>query len=1084
MSNTNKSLLNEDLSNYISNNNLDIIPPEQTFKYSGMFNQGNTCYLNSLLQCLFMTPCLRERIFKWNYKESIHGKSKDCIPFQIQKLFARLNNKYFKAESTEDLTKSFQWTNSEVLEQHDIQELCRVLFDALEQSFNISNEDNLKKCEDINNEVNSNLDYINNLYEGKTESVVKCLTCGYESVKYDKFLDLSVPIRNEFDKIYNTSLEMALLSMLKEEKLEKSNQYMCCKCNKKVDAKKFVRFNTLPEILFIQLCRFDYDFMSGNRKKINDRVTFPEYLDFKNLYELNNNISYYDLTNNAYNEENLKKLALMNTINSPIFENNKEINKDYIYKLFGIVIHAGSASAGHYYSLISSFEDNKWYRFEDHKVYNISDEELFNSFGGEDNSYNSSTAYCLMYEKVNSSLNKSIKDKYKDFSCFKKIINKSLYEYIENENKKVAEEIRKREDKFNTLNLKIYVDNSNSIIEIKKNDKVKDLKIKLLKKNIVKLPNYILSEISNKWNISLDNNNENKEHKDNFNKEFYEKAINYFRIRLYHLNKKLDVLDSDIFKRVEESGFYNHKSYTIEIKPENEDFEEYDPDKIIFNICFWNKDYDVLLNKLLSGCVGSDNIDKSCFSYSVFKVNKRISLKEFKHKLFDFINNYNSCNTNKNISTNNIQESNTFIFTKQEYGINNYKLRDLINNEKLLLEVKFKKLPFKNIEDNEIMMLNFTDQMKIYVEVFDSNLINNNSNNIDIDINNDFKNISKFNQFFEEKCLNVKVCFNCPWKYNKNKTNKPKVSSYDFNNELEIKKTKTLRELKKKISNYLAINCNEFIIRKNTHNGTELKNLNDTIDKFTTSKLKLFLEIGVPMKESEIKLSVCLCMEDYSIFNVIPYKINKLGDFSVDLLWSFKELKYYLKNELLNFLESIEDNNKLDSCISNNSNKSTSKIVRDTAFLYSDYIKDLDWNFVYIRDLNNEKPTTYFHEEDILKESEFKSGKQVLLFYNKDDKCIKFSSLIINNKLNHNKKNNSFNDLNNSDINNKEVNEYKTINCCKTNIILRRWEQSKWNLTKPIDIFIPKKGLNYLELGHNIICKIYKDIKVSISLNY
>eukprot|EP01084_Bolivina_argentea_P052274 96020_1 len=36
--------------------------------YVGLSNQGATCYLNSLLQCLYMTPEFRHSLFKWKYK--------------------------------------------------------------------------------------------------------------------------------------------------------------------------------------------------------------------------------------------------------------------------------------------------------------------------------------------------------------------------------------------------------------------------------------------------------------------------------------------------------------------------------------------------------------------------------------------------------------------------------------------------------------------------------------------------------------------------------------------------------------------------------------------------------------------------------------------------------------------------------------------------------------------------------------------------------------------------------------------------------------------------------------------------------
>ena len=60
-------------------------------KYVGLSNQGATCYLNSLIQTLFMTPDFRRAMFKWKYDPLKDGEEEFCIPLQLQKLFGYLH---------------------------------------------------------------------------------------------------------------------------------------------------------------------------------------------------------------------------------------------------------------------------------------------------------------------------------------------------------------------------------------------------------------------------------------------------------------------------------------------------------------------------------------------------------------------------------------------------------------------------------------------------------------------------------------------------------------------------------------------------------------------------------------------------------------------------------------------------------------------------------------------------------------------------------------------------------------------------------------------------------------------------------
>ena len=92
-------------------------------------------------------------------------------------------------------------------------------------------------------------------------------------------------MRNDYDNVCNTSLEMAFTNFLKVEKLDADNQYYCEFCKKKVDALKYLKFTKLPKILFLQMNRFEYDYITESRRKICDKVTFPVILNMNTFFK-------------------------------------------------------------------------------------------------------------------------------------------------------------------------------------------------------------------------------------------------------------------------------------------------------------------------------------------------------------------------------------------------------------------------------------------------------------------------------------------------------------------------------------------------------------------------------------------------------------------------------------------------------------------------------------------------------------------------------------------------------------------------------------------------------------------------------
>lgn len=62
-----------------------------------------------------------------------------------------------------------------------------------------------------------------------------------------------------------------------------------------------MKFERLPKILFLQLNRFEYDYITDTRKKLYDRFTFPKILNFNDFLEDYENIK------QKYTPEKLKE---------------------------------------------------------------------------------------------------------------------------------------------------------------------------------------------------------------------------------------------------------------------------------------------------------------------------------------------------------------------------------------------------------------------------------------------------------------------------------------------------------------------------------------------------------------------------------------------------------------------------------------------------------------------------------------------------------------------------------------------------------------------------------------------------------
>ncbi|EHK18749.1 uncharacterized protein TRIVIDRAFT_44321 [Trichoderma virens Gv29-8] len=288
--------------------------------YVGLRNLSNTCYLNSLLTQLFMNGEFRRFILAFNIEDPNDSQQ---LLFHTQKLFGYLQDSYRRCIDPGQLVNSIKTYDDVLIDIHnqmDVEEFYSLFFDRLESQ--PMTDDEKKKLRSI--------------YGGQLVQQVKSQECEHVSERLEPFSAIQCDIHGK------VSLRESLDAYVRGEVLEGDNKYKCSSCDRHVNAVKRACLKEVPDNLIFHLKRFEFNLRTQQRNKVNDYFSFPPTIDMR-----------------PYTIDHLS-----NPTNTD--------QQDDMFELVGILIHAGTAESGHYYSYIrertSTWDRPSWVEFNDDVV--------------------------------------------------------------------------------------------------------------------------------------------------------------------------------------------------------------------------------------------------------------------------------------------------------------------------------------------------------------------------------------------------------------------------------------------------------------------------------------------------------------------------------------------------------------------------------------------------------------------------------------------------------------------------------------------------------------------------------------------
>ncbi|NWR55950.1 UBP36 hydrolase, partial [Bucorvus abyssinicus] len=266
---------------------------------AGLLNLGNTCFLNSTLQCLTYRPPLANYLLSREHSRTCDqgGFCMMCIMEKhTRQAFANSGKAIKPVSIIQDLQEIAPHIRFE--RQEDAHEFLRYTVDAMQKAC-------LNGCSTLEPHTQATT-LIHRVFGGSLRSRVKCSVCHNTSDTYNLFLDPSLEIEQA------SSLEQALELFVQPELLGGENAYTCDQCKKKVSASKGLTIHRASNVLTLSLKRLAH--FGG--AKITKHVTYPDFLDMR-----------------------------------PYMSHRK--GDPILYWLYAVLVHMGdSCRAGHYYCYV------------------------------------------------------------------------------------------------------------------------------------------------------------------------------------------------------------------------------------------------------------------------------------------------------------------------------------------------------------------------------------------------------------------------------------------------------------------------------------------------------------------------------------------------------------------------------------------------------------------------------------------------------------------------------------------------------------------------------------------------------------